>query len=57
MERLPPYARKGAWKGYQDAFECAYNSEEIEHKKTNAGRRSANLWLREYVKNGLRGQL
>lgn len=49
LNKLPPQMRVRAVEGYQGVFDSAYQNEPVSHKKSNAGRRSANLRLRLFV--------
>lgn len=49
LAKLPPAYIQKAKEGYQAVYEAAYEAEPIEHKKSNAARRAANIRLRLYV--------
>lgn len=49
LAKLPPAYIQKAKEGYQAVYEAAYETEPIEHKKSNAARRAANIRLREFV--------
>lgn len=50
LKLLPPAYIEKAKEGYQAAYETAYDAEPVDHKKQNAGRREANIRLREYIR-------
>ncbi|MFD2165429.1 hypothetical protein ACFSJY_04055 [Thalassotalea euphylliae] len=45
-----PYNRDHLAKEYSMLYERVKNSEPVQHKKENAARRAANIWLRKEVK-------
>lgn len=49
IKRLPVPLQRKAREGYERAWLAAYESEEVEHRRSNAARRAANIRLREYV--------
>lgn len=48
--KLPPQKRKEAIEGYKKLFKEAYEKEQINHKKSNVARFTANSRLRQFVK-------
>lgn len=53
--RLHPSHLTTACIGYSDAFRETFESEQVEHKKENAGRKSANIRMRKFVEKCLFG--
>ncbi|MAI15230.1 MAG: hypothetical protein CMM15_14565 [Rhodospirillaceae bacterium] len=51
--RLHPKHRTTACIGYSDAFREAFENEQVEHKKENAGRKAANTRMRKFVEKCL----
>lgn len=49
MNRLPIQYKQKAREGYERTWQEAYDLEPVEHKKSNAARRAANIRLREFV--------
>ncbi len=49
LAQLPPGYQKKAREGYERAWQEAYDLEPVEHKKSNAARRAANIRLRRFV--------
>lgn len=49
MNRLPIQYKQKAREGYERAWQEAYDLEPVEHKKTGAARRAANIRLRRFV--------
>lgn len=47
--QLPPQKRDPAKQEYKKKFLAAMDAEPVEHKKANAGRQAANLWLDDYT--------
>ncbi len=45
LNRFNPSDHSKIFKGYIDQWRVGKESEPVEQKKTNAGRRMANLWL------------
>ena len=46
---LPTHKRASAKAHYKKVFLEGVDQEPIKHKKANAGRRAANLWILDYV--------
>ena len=49
LNRLPIQYKQKARQGYEQAWQEAHDLEPIEHKKSNAARRAANIRLRLFV--------
>lgn len=49
INKLPQALKTTAIDGYERVYKDAWDSEPIEHKKSNSARRAANTRLREYV--------
>lgn len=53
IKRLPVPMQRKAREGYERVWLAAYEAEEVEHRRSNAARRAANIRLREYVEKFL----
>ena len=53
LSKLPVAYRTKAVKGYDAAYEEAFDAESLEHKKENRARFAANTRLRRYVERVL----
>jgi hypothetical protein len=49
LRMLSPARQKKAREGYEQAWQEAYDLEPVEHKKSGAARRAANIRLRRFV--------
>lgn len=50
LQSIPASNRPALWAEYESQWWQAYHQEAIHHKKDNAARRAANIWLREIIK-------
>ena len=49
IKSLPVPLQRKAMEGYELVWLAAYEAEDVEHRRSNAARRAANIRLREYV--------